>query len=66
MVKYRKNDNWEFVIIDCAIDDINKDISTFFEYCIKYKNKNIDIIETETLKVNDQLITILVKFAIIN
>lgn len=69
-VKYRKNENWEFEVIEVKSDNINKGITSQFQNNKKYGvAKNIDIIETEVIDKDyvskDIYLKILVKFAII-
>jgi hypothetical protein len=58
MVKFRKNDNWDFKLIVCSKNNIKQDL-------IKKLPSNSDIIETEVISESTDSIEILVKYALI-
>jgi len=58
MIKFRKNENWDFKIVICSKNNIKKDI-------IDKLPLDSDIIETEVISESTDSIEILVKYAII-
>ena len=67
-IKYRKNEKWEFEVIQVRADNVNGGITSWFKSDYKYGD-NIDIIETEVISTGDSegelTLQILVKFAIL-
>ena len=69
-INFRRNENWNFEVVTCESNiGFKESIEKYFQRIKKdkYKNKTIDIIDTEVLEVDQyNNYRLLVKFAIID